>query len=183
MVVAATPEGSPNCDNDETSCFPPHPRRFRNESTPIRDRIPLEASPRWYGPRGDAGFGWLVGWAYPCDLASLARVPFRSERGQKRVRPYGWFIDRPCGQGFGSIAAFGWPAGRCRFSGVWLVGRPQGFAPTDWFFESSPRLRVARDSRFQFHSIVQHRRRRQTVGPPGRHLKDLAPSSLDCSSR
>ena len=45
--------------------------------------------------------------------------------------------------------------------------------------EGSPRLGVACDKLLVCSSIVQHRRRRQTVGPPGSvDLKDQPPSSL-----
>ena len=48
----------------------------------------------------------------------LARVPFRSERGE---------------------GVLVWPAGVVQVLVVWLVGRPRGFVPTG-VFEAPPRL-------------------------------------------
>ena len=81
--------------------------------------------------------------AYPCELASLARVPFRPERGRtvqtRLILPLGGFL----------------------FDGGLSKDRRV----------SGGRVRKV----LVCSSIVQHRRRRQTVGPPGSVSERSAP--------
>ena len=93
--------------------------------------------------------------AYPCDLASLARVPFRSE---------GRFVARFIEGAYPFVPRIGY-GHPLRLAS--LAASPSLREGEYFLFEPSPRRwdRVRQLVSNSF--LVQHRRRRQTVGPPG----------------